>query len=110
MAVSVGDAEREVADGAMHRSLQRVIDGICLVFKAGDIAKALDRATEVGVVAASDAKVGESLACDGRSIGKFPVRGARVAISLSNGLTRGKGIVRGRDRKELVEVALLGQV
>ncbi len=61
VAVSVGHAEREVTDGAMHRGLHRVVDGVGLIFEARDVAKTLDRATEVRVIAASDAEISQRL-------------------------------------------------
>src|SRR5882757_1623755 len=109
MAVGVGEAERQVADSAVHGSLQRVVDGVGLVFKARNVAEALERASEVGVIAAGDAKIRLCLCSVWRSVGQRA--GANgVAVILCNRLAGSERIVRSWNGKELVHVALLRKV
>src|SRR6267154_397729 len=109
MAVGVGEAERQVADSAVHGSLQRVVDGVGLVFKARNVAETLERESEVGVIATGDAKIRLCLCSVWRSVGQRA--GANgVAVILCNRLAGSERIVRSWNRKELVHVALLRKV
>src|ERR671925_6862 len=56
MAVGVGQAHRQVANGASHSGLHGIVDGVCLILKASEVAVAYVWTQRIGVIAACHAK------------------------------------------------------
>ncbi len=121
MAVSVGDTQRQIAHRPPSRGLQRVIDGICLIFQARDVAKTKDGPIRVGIVTACHSQIKEcGRVGDGRTALAHGMRTAvarighiaqRVLDFWRNGQARGDvGIVGGRHREQLIQVSLLRQM
>jgi hypothetical protein len=67
VAVSVGEAELQIADSALNGGLQGVVNGIGHVVQVGDIAITQDRPERIRIVAAGDTEIDCRLSRNGGS-------------------------------------------
>ncbi len=116
MAISVGTAQVQGADGATAGNLQSIVVGIRLILQTRNGVVSQERAEEVGVSAAGHAQVYGGLAGDGDSAGcghSAAVVMEGIAAGVKSTADRLAWLVRiraGGHRIKLIEVALQSQV
>src|ERR1700733_2705358 len=110
MRIGVGDGDGKRSDGAADGNLQRIVVGAGAIFFSGDIAITGEiGAHQVGVdVAASDVEIilhRSGQGSDSSSIGETSLAIVRVQWN-----ARGVGILASGSGKQLVEIALIGEI